>query len=67
MSDMTLSQAREAREAAERQIGGILYALHKSTGLVVADIRLRTVAINSIAADREQIVSIEASIRLELK
>lgn len=64
-SDMTLSQMREARANAEKQIAEILLAFSRATGLIVEEVNLRTTSMSRLAANRCEVIGIEASIKIE--
>lgn len=62
---MTMDQVRAARREAEERIGSILLQLAKDTGLGVRDVRLQTTVIGFIHRDRDEIVDIRVTLRME--
>ncbi|MFY8044256.1 MAG: hypothetical protein ACOVOD_15155 [Rhodoferax sp.] len=64
MSDASMKQAAEARQAAEKEISDILSRLVKQTGAHYVDVSATVITGQNLSDPRPRIMSIEASISL---
>ena len=62
---MNIEQVREAREAAERAIEGLMVDFHRQTGLHITDVNVETFTGQSLGATRPDVFSQRVTVDLE--